>query len=144
MKTSEILKAYNKYCTCLEPADRLLPRDYNAITRMQLEKISDDDIIKAFKMANESDFLCGQKTNFKANIKWLCDNIQRVLDGRFNNIKKDTSLDNNREYDFKELERNILEETKRNGERLRSDKGFRKSLEEWVVKYPNLKPVLED
>ena len=74
------LKPYNPAISYSSEAERLLKAIHN-------NRLTWDDIKKAFTMANESEFLQGKVTDWRADLKWLIkpENIQKVLDGNYTN-----------------------------------------------------------
>lgn len=146
MTVEEIVKNYKKYCTGLKSADNLLPKDYQLLTELEQftkdGKITDDEIISAFKRANKSDFLCGKKTTFKADIKWMCNpaKLEKINNGNYDDHKSLKRKPQSHEYDFNELERQQYEKQQQKLEVIRKDKEHQKWLEsEWYVKYPNMR-----
>lgn len=80
---------YIKLCPNLEPYK---PGNYQSeitslLKAMHSNYISWEDIENAFKMANESEFLQGKVTDWRADFKWLIKlpNIQKVLSGNYKN-----------------------------------------------------------
>ena len=146
MTVEQIHEAYKKYCTKLESAEMLLLKDIESLKDLarfcEEEKITDDEIISAFKRANKSDFLCGKKTTFKADIKWMCNpvNLEKINNGNYDDHKSLDRKPQSREYDFDELERQQHEKQQQKLEVIRKDKEHQEWLEsEWYVKYPNMR-----
>lgn len=80
---------YQKLCPNLAPYK---PGNYQSeitslLKAMHSNYISWEDIENAFKMANESEFLQGKVTDWRADFKWLIKlpNIQKVLSGNYKN-----------------------------------------------------------
>ena len=155
MTVEQIIENYKKLCTGLTPVGNLLPRDFKVINDLvrfseEEKSITDDQIISAFKKANESDFLCGKKTTFKADIKWMCNpvNLEKINNGKYDDHKRSQkSLEQrieSHEYDFKELERELHKNNMIKLGKIRNDKDHQEWLENyWYKKYPNLRPWLE-
>lgn len=152
MTDEQILESYKKYCTRLEPADNLSMQDYNSIK--ELERfikdgvINPEDVVKAFKKANESKFLRGEVNGFTANIKWLTNpaNIDKVNSGKYDEHKKkkQTSIESH-DYDFAQLEREIHQKNMAKLEKIRNDEDHQRwKEEEFYKKYPNLRPSEEE
>ena len=151
MTSEEIYNNYKKYCTKLESADMLQPKDYSVLNDLERFTkdgvVTDNQIISAFKKANESDFLCGKKTTFKADIKWMCNpvNLEKINNGKYDDHKRSQkSLEQrieSHEYDFKELERELHKNNMIKLGNLRNDKDHQEWLENyWYKKYPHLRP----
>ena len=146
MTVEQIIENYKKYCTKLESADMLQPKDYSVLNELERFTkdgvVTDDQIISAFKKANESDFLCGKKTTFKADIKWMCNpvNLEKINNGNYDDHKSLERKPQSHEYDFDELERQQYEKQQKKLEVIRKDKDHQEWLEsEWYVKYPNMR-----
>lgn len=148
MTVEEIVKNYKKYCTGLESADNLLPKDYQLLTELEQftkdGKVSDEEIISAFKRANKSDFLCGKKTTFKADIKWMCNpvNLEKINNGNYDDHKS-SQVKASFDYSSSKEKQLELEQHERNQKKLeviRKDKDHQEWLEsEWYKKYPNMR-----
>lgn len=85
IKYSTIMEKYNTYCPRLEPL-REVTYKYMRALNVLFEIYSAEDLYKAFKMANESDFLCGSSKTWQADFAWLinADNVRKVLSGKYN------------------------------------------------------------
>ena len=150
MTTKEILEFYNQTCTDLESTDNMLPRDWHKITQLQLSlnknEITEDEIKKAFTMANESDFLTGKVNGFVADIGWCCENIKKILSGKYNRQNIKTAVSENKpqshDYDFDNLEKQLHQKNMAKLEKIRNNKKHQDWVEnEFYKKYPNMKGV---
>lgn len=99
----EVLLLYNKHCNRLPVATIISTTTAKNIIEI-VENYSTDVIVKCFKEANKSDFLCGAK-GFKANLDWLMieANFTKVVNGGYAGTKK---IDQH-EYDFDNLEKSL-------------------------------------
>lgn len=82
-----IADMYNDTCVSFPKLTKLSESRKKAI-RARLKKYSVDDIKRAFRLAEESDFLKGGNTrNWSANFDWLMNdtNLAKVLDGNYRN-----------------------------------------------------------
>ena len=150
MTTQEITNLYKTLCPNLESTDLMKPKDYHEIQRLQFQlkdnEITEEELEKAFKMANSSNYLTGQVNGWKASIGWLCNivNLKKVLSGKYNQTEKkpkqvkasfDFSGDKEKEL---ELEQHQINQKKL--EVIRNDKDHQEWLEnEWYKKYPNMR-----
>jgi hypothetical protein len=83
-----ILDSYNSICTNLPKTTILSEARKKAINARLKSGYTLDSLINAFKMAQESNFLCGaNEKNWTADLDWiLCDrNIAKILDGKYIN-----------------------------------------------------------
>ena len=116
MNTDLIVEKYKKYCTKLKSAEMMLLKDIESVR--ELERfindgvVNPDDVIKAFKKANKSNFLTGKVKDFQADIRWMCNpvNIDKVNSGKYdNNSRSKRSLEQkpqSHNYKFDEIEKN--------------------------------------
>ena len=150
MKTQEIVDLYKTMCPDLEDVSMMLPKDYQEITHLQLQinkgEITEDDLRKAFKMANSSNYLTGQVNGWTASIGWMCNivNLKKVLSGKYNRTENKprrvkASFDYSGEKE-KELELEQHQKNMAKLEKIRNDKDHQEWLEkEWYKKHPNMK-----
>lgn len=149
MTTEKIIENYKNICTDLEPVINLLPRDYQSINYLselsKNGKISDDEILSAFRRANESDFLCGRKNNFRATILWITNpaNIEKINNGNYDDREKQKSRKKkiriqSHEYDFDEIEKKLHLANQKKLEQYEKTKDEKKESE-WYEKHPNLR-----
>lgn len=83
----EVLFLYSTYCNRLPQVRKLTPARKRAVDSC-LAKSSIDDIASLFRMAGESDFLCGANSNgWVASFDWLLKetNMTKVLEGNYQN-----------------------------------------------------------
>ena len=86
-----VLDLYKTHCQRLVPCQYLCDD-----TRLRIQKIKKDESLankleEAFKMAGETDFLCGEnKDGWVASLDWLCegDRLKRVLSGMYASYRK--------------------------------------------------------
>lgn len=147
MTDEKIIENYKKYCPNLKSADLMLRHEYQAVQELEEfiknKTVESDDVIKAFKMANESKFLTGKVNDFQADIRWICNpvNIDKVLSGKYNDKPKQVKAS----FDYssskeKELELEQHERNQKKLEVIRNDKEHQEWLEsEWYAKYPNMR-----
>ena len=115
----QIADLYNDTCVSF-PQVRTLSEKRKKAIKVRLKKYSLDDFKTLFKKAESSDFLKGaNKRNWSATFDWLIEdgNMAKVLDGNYDN-KQQTSgrkevvpqwmSKNQQEYDFDEIERDIV------------------------------------
>ena len=127
MTVEQILENYTKLCTGLEPIGNIQMREYEELKYLAKcidEKlISDDDVIKAFKRANKSNFLCGKKTSFRATISWMCNpaHLEKINNGAYDDRETQKKIKSH-DYDFDELERKIAKANRKKLEKIRSKK----------------------
>ena len=85
----EITGLYNSICKSLPEVTRLSEKRKQAI-RSRLKTYSVDDLKKAFRLAEESDFISGRSGKWTgANFDWLMKeaNLIKVLEGNYKNNK---------------------------------------------------------
>ena len=146
MTDEQILEKYKELCPKLKSADMMSFPDYQSLQDLEqfIEdgKLTDDDVIKAFKKANKSKFLTGQVKDFKANIRWMTNpaNIEKVNSGKYDD-KKSNKLSNDWTSDReKQLELEQHQKNMQKLEQIRNDTDHKRWLEEvWLKKYPNLR-----
>lgn len=115
----QIADLYNDTCVSF-PQVRTLSEKRKKAIKVRLKKYSLDDFKTLFIKAEASDFLKGaNKRNWSATFDWLIEdgNMAKVLDGNYDN-KQQTSgrkevvpqwmSKNRQEYDFDEIERDIV------------------------------------
>ena len=152
MTGEKIIDLYKKLCTNLQPIGNLTHKEFENI--LELERFIDEKVItyerveSAFKRANESDFLCGRKNDFKASIVWITNpaNIDKVNNGNYDN-KKDikrtrASLRNKIEShnrDFKQIEKEIYNDMVERNRQRRMTVDYWKDKLVWWERYPNLR-----
>ena len=107
----KIINLYNEICTNLPKVMKLTESRKKSINARFKEYDENIKIFETlFNKANDSDFLCGNKSDWKANFDWLMNqqNMAKVLEDRYinsNSKEKDISYD-----DYKEKQRKLLEE----------------------------------
>lgn len=115
----QIADLYNDTCVSF-PQVRTLSEKRKKAIKVRLKKYSLDDFKTLFIKAEASDFLKGaNKRNWSATFDWLIEdgNMAKVLDGNYDN-KQQTSgrkevvpqwmSKNQQEYDYDEIERDIV------------------------------------
>lgn len=116
-----IVNLYNSICVSL-PKVKSLSESRKKAIKARLNTYSVDDLKICFEKAESSDFLKGgNDRNWCANFDWLIKdaNMAKVLDGNYDNKPKKSSgrkeptpkwmSKDQQQYDFDELERNLLE-----------------------------------
>ena len=86
-----ILQLYKKYCGRMIPCIYLTDNVRERIPELQKDKWLLENLEEAFKMAGETDFLCGEnKDGWVASLDWLCegDRLKRVLSGMYASYRK--------------------------------------------------------
>ena len=86
-----VLKLYKKHCQKLIPCEYLCDE-----TKARLQELQEDDALvqkleKAFEMAGNAPFLCGEnKSGWVASLDWLCgeDRLKKVLSGFYEEYRK--------------------------------------------------------
>ena len=150
MTDEMIIESYKKYCPNLKSADLMLRHEYQAVQELEdyikNKTVKADDVIKAFKKANESNFLSGKVNDFQADIRWMCNpaNIDKVNSGKYdNNSRSKRSLEQkpqSHNYKFDEIEKEQHQKNMAKLEEIRKDKDHQEWLEEyWYKKYPNMR-----
>ena len=88
----EIIELYNQTCPSLPRCVQLTKQRMRAINARAKEKLN---FKKLFEMAEASEFLKGQKTEFKASFGWLMneENATKVLEGMYVGNKKEVNYD---------------------------------------------------
>lgn len=85
----KILEDYNKVCVALPKCTKISESRHRAIAEI-LNSYGNDDIHRAFELAQESDFLTGRSgKEWKASFDWIMKdaNIAKILDGNYSNKK---------------------------------------------------------
>jgi len=83
----EIAEIFNSVCSDLPNVEKITDARKKAIEKIvkeySLEKIGD-----VFKNVNESDFLSGRKSDWKANFDWILNpkNFVKILEGNYKNL----------------------------------------------------------
>ena len=94
---SGIMDAFNSLCPSL-PSVKSLSEARKKAIRARLNSYSEEDILEAFKKAENSDFLKGKNNrNWQANFDWIIKdaNMAKILDGNYDNHKPATNQDMN-------------------------------------------------
>ena len=81
----KVIEEYNRICTSLPKCMRATKKRREKIAT-RLNDYTLDDFIKAFEMSEESDFLSGRRTEWRASLDWFIqneDNLAKVLEGRY-------------------------------------------------------------
>jgi len=97
IRYQEIADMYNSICVSLPRLQTFSDGRKKSAKRI-IDEYGIDTLRKCFEMAEESDFLSGRKTNWKASFDWLIKpaNFVKVIDGNYLNEKKQQpSLDDN-------------------------------------------------
>ena len=85
---AEIVREYNEICTRLSRCSKITEKRKEHI-KARIAQWGMDEMILAFRKANDSDFLCGKnKRGWKANFDWIMqneENMTKVLEGRYDN-----------------------------------------------------------
>lgn len=115
-----VVQTFNRTCLSLPKVQTLTDRRKNAI-KARAKEYSVDTIYKVFALAEASDFLTGKRTDFHASFDWIMapSNFVKILEGNYagrghpvkpNKQSGRTNFTNfnQREYDFDELERTLL------------------------------------
>lgn len=111
----KIIELYHKNCPSLPKVTKITDARKKLINA-RLKDYSEEDLEKAFKLAEESDFLTGRNGKWGgANFDWVMNtnNIVKILEGNYKNRieKKQGDYRNTMtgNYDFAELEREARE-----------------------------------
>lgn len=86
IRYQSIVDKYNEICTSLPKVTKVSNKRKEAIGARFRSGYTEEDFLRAFKMASESKFLCGaNKDNWIADFDWIiCDsNMAKVLDGKY-------------------------------------------------------------
>ena len=89
-KLQEIVNLYNRICVSLPRCTMLSDRRKKALSARLHDGFQLEDFEKLFKIAENTDFLSGRKTQWKANFDWLVNenNMLKVLEGNYNDEKQ--------------------------------------------------------
>lgn len=107
----KIINLYNEICTNLPKVMKLTESRKKSINARFKEYDENIKIFETlFNKANDSDFLCGNKSDWKANFDWLMNqqNMTKVLEDRY--INSNSKEKNISDDDYKEKQRKLLEE----------------------------------
>lgn len=88
-----IVDSYNEICSSLPKCTKITESRKLSI-RKRLEDYSEADLLKAFELAEQSDFLSGRNGKWTgANIDWILNvnNIQKILEGNYKNKVSETT-----------------------------------------------------
>lgn len=91
----KVLDLYNSICVSLPKADRLSDVRKKAI-KARLNKFTMEDLERAFRIAEESQFLKGSNNrNWIANLDWMLKeaNLVKILDGNYSERQKRNGVD---------------------------------------------------
>lgn len=85
----EIVSAYNRLCPSLPTCTKVSDKRKASIKARLKGGYTVQDFEEVFRRAEESDFLSGRKTKWKAGIDWLINenNLIKVLEGNYNNAE---------------------------------------------------------
>lgn len=88
-----IVDMYHTYCPSCRKLKKITPKRRRIIRARWREYPETKFWIEFFKMVEQSDFLTGRTGDFKADLEWLLTNknFVKVLEGRYNTTKKQTS-----------------------------------------------------
>ena len=81
----KVIEEYNRICKSLPKCMRATKKRRDKIAT-RLKDYTLDDFVKAFEMSEESDFLSGRRTEWRASLDWFIqneDNLAKVLEGRY-------------------------------------------------------------
>lgn len=81
----KVIEEYNRICKSLPKCMRATKKRRDKIAT-RLKDYTLDDFIKAFEMSEQSDFLSGRRTEWRASLDWFIqneDNLAKVLEGRY-------------------------------------------------------------
>lgn len=81
----KVIEEYNRICKSLTKCMRATKKRRDKIAT-RLKDYTLDDFVKAFEMSEQSDFLSGRKTEWRASLDWFIqneDNLAKVLEGRY-------------------------------------------------------------
>ena len=87
-QAKELIDEYNSICGDKLPNAIQITAKRKRAIKARLKTYSREEIIKVFRLANESNFLCGDNDRgWKADIDWLLNenNMIKVLEGRYTN-----------------------------------------------------------
>ena len=89
-----IINLYNTICTSLPKVTKISDSRKRAI-KARLKSYTEDDLKKAFELAEESDFLSGRNGTWNASFDWLMNdtNLAKVLDGNYKNNRNDKKIE---------------------------------------------------
>ena len=89
-----IINLYNTICVSLPKVTKLSDSRKRAI-KARLKSYTEDDLKKAFELAEESDFLSGRSGSWNASFDWLMNdtNLAKVLDGNYKNNRNDKKIE---------------------------------------------------
>ena len=85
VKYNDVLSLYHEVCSKLSKVAKLSGKRKKAIDKMFCLGYTLKEMKQVFEMANNSNFLCGQVTDFRANFDWLMkeDNFLKVLENTY-------------------------------------------------------------
>lgn len=86
--------AFNSTCTSLPKVVKLTDKRRKKIDA-RLKTFSEQEILSAFAIAEQSDFLSGRSSNWKASFDWIMEsdnNMLKILEGNYSHHKK-TAMD---------------------------------------------------
>lgn len=86
--------AFNSTCVSLPKVVKLTDKRKKKIDA-RLKTFSEQEILSAFAIAEQSDFLSGRSSNWKASFDWIMEsdnNMFKILEGNYNHHKK-TAMD---------------------------------------------------
>ena len=92
---------YNSNCSSLPQVKSLNDKRKRLIKKVERE-VSEEDLIKAFRIANSNPFLRGDNGGWRANFDWLMNphNITKVLEGNYDRGKTQNSTNKDYDTDF--------------------------------------------
>lgn len=99
-----LISSYNTICNRLNKCERLTQKRKTHI-KARIAQCGIDELMMAFRKANESDFLCGVNNRcWRADFDWLMkneENITKVLEGKYDNKDQrgETEMELQRAYD---------------------------------------------
>lgn len=113
LKVQQVVNEFNRVCKKLPKVKKISTQRKQKV-KARLKVYSEEEIYKSFAKAAESRFLSGS-SGWKASFDWFFDNdnnIQKVLEGNYDNSKKERPPNafhnfKQRDYDFAELEKKM-------------------------------------
>lgn len=102
VRNKELIKVSNDTYAQISDQFNAICKSYPKVTRLtdkrkqklkaRLKSFSEDDLVRAFRMAEESDFLTGKVKDWKASFDWIIESdnhLQRILEGVYANKRGD-------------------------------------------------------
>ena len=113
-KAEKMIQKYHDKCPSLPKVTKITDKRVKEVDKI-LREYTEEEIDKAFMLAEESDFLRNGNGTWKgANFDWITDpnNMINILEGNYSNTKKETPYESYKKtisagYDFEALEREV-------------------------------------